>query len=174
MNTQSQTAHPVGELISQYLEAVGRKDESAVDRFFHPDIEYIVNGVTAPDPASGLPPISSDLEKAFPWFGIHRGRVAVKAFLNLLHQNLEVTAYGPRTVISDGGKAAAFGWFRLRALSTGRTIDVGYAVLAEVKEGLITKYQFVENTCAVADAFRIAGVWQFATGGAIHKIPASH
>lgn len=112
MHKQSQTAHQVGDLISQYLEAVGRKDETAVDRYFHPDIEYIVNGVVASDPSSGRPPISPDLEKAFPWFGIHRGRVAVKAFLNLLHQNLEVTAYGPRTVISDGEKAAAFGWFR--------------------------------------------------------------
>lgn len=105
-----------GDLISQYLEAVSRKDETAVDRFFDPDIEYTVNGVVFPDPASGVPSISPDLQQVFPWFGVHRGRAAVKAFLARLHQNLEVMTYGPRTVVSDGEKAAVFGWFRLRAL----------------------------------------------------------
>jgi len=44
-----------------------------------------------------------------------------------MHRNLEVTAFGRREVISDGNKAAAFGWFRLRALSTGRTKDISYS-----------------------------------------------
>jgi hypothetical protein len=41
-----------------------------------------------------------------------------------MHRNLEVTAFGPRELISEGNKAAAFGWFRLHALSTGRTVDI--------------------------------------------------
>jgi hypothetical protein len=41
----------------------------------------------------------------------NRGREAVKKFLAHMHRNLEVTAFGPREEISEGNKAAAFGWF---------------------------------------------------------------
>jgi len=37
-----------------------------------------------------------------------------------MRRNLEVTGYGRREVISEGNKAAAFGWLRLLALSTQR------------------------------------------------------
>ena len=45
-------------------------------------------------------------------------RGALKGFLAHMHRDLEVTAFGPREVISQGNKAAAFGWFRLHSLST--------------------------------------------------------
>jgi hypothetical protein len=77
-----------------------------------------------PNPTGVLPPISSDCHSALPWLGLHRGREAVKEFLAHMHRNLEVTAFGPRELISEGNKAAAFGWFRLHALSTGRTVDI--------------------------------------------------
>ena len=50
-----------------------------------------------------------------------------------MHRNLEVTAFGPREVISEGNKAAAFGWLRLHALSTGRTMDISYSILFELR-----------------------------------------
>ena len=130
-----------------------RKDASVVDHFFAPDVEYNVNGTSAPDPAGVLPPISADCGNGLPWLGLHRGREAVKEFLAHMHGNLEVTAFGPREVISEGNKAAAFGWFRLRALSTGRTVDVSYSIRFELQDGLIVKYHFLENTFDVATAF---------------------
>jgi hypothetical protein len=47
-------------LIAAYLDAVVHKDGSAVDRFFAPDVEYIVNGSPVANPAETLPPISAD------------------------------------------------------------------------------------------------------------------
>lgn len=95
------------QLIAAYLDAVMRKDASVVERFFAPDVEYMVNGTPVPDPAGVLPPISADCHAALPWLGLHRGREAVKEFLAHMHGNLEVTAFGPREVISEGNKAAA-------------------------------------------------------------------
>ena len=46
------------ELIAAYLDAVMRKEPSVVERFFDPDVEYMVNGTPSPDPAGVLPPIS--------------------------------------------------------------------------------------------------------------------
>jgi ketosteroid isomerase-like protein len=80
--------------------------------------------------------------------------------------------FGPREVISEGNKAAAFGWFRLHALSTGRTIDISYSILFELRAGLIVRYHFIENTFDVAAAFWSGGSWLVDTDGAKHNVPA--
>ena len=160
------------ELIAAYLDAVIRKDASAVDRYFHPDVEYLVNGTPEPDATGALPPISADCRAALPWLGLYRGRDALKAFLSHMHRNLEVTAFGPREVISQGNKGAAFGWFRLYSLSTGRTADISYSIFFELRDRLFVKYHFLENTFDVASAFRAAGSWLIDTDGVRHNVPA--
>lgn len=89
-----------------------------------------------------------------------------------MHRNLEVTAIGPREVISEGNKAAAFGWFRLHALSTGRTADIAYAIRFELRDGLIVRYHLLENTFDVAGAFRSCGEWCLDTDGAKRTVPS--
>jgi len=160
------------EIIAAYLDAVIRKDVSVIDRFFAPDVEYMVNGTPSPDLAGVLPPISADCRAAPPGLGLHCGREAVKNFLAHMHRNLEVTAFGPREVISEGNKAAAFGWFRLHALSTGRSVDISYSIRFELRDGLIVKYHFLENTFDVAAAFHAGGEWLLETDGAKHRVPS--
>lgn len=160
------------QVIAAYLDAVIRKDPSAVDRFFAPDVEYVVNGTPLADPDGGLPPISSACQSALPWFGLHSGRENVQKFLAHMHRNLEVTAFGPREVISEGNKAAAFGWFRLHALPTHRSLEIAYSIRFELRDGLITRYHFLENTLEVAGAFRTSGHWVLETDDKKHRIPA--
>jgi len=116
------------ELIGAYLDAAIRGDPLAVDRYFDVGVEYMVNGTPSPDPAGVLPPISAECLSALPWLGICHRREGLKGFLAHMHRNLEVTIFGPRELISAGSKAAAFGWFQLHALSTGRTIDISYSI----------------------------------------------
>jgi ketosteroid isomerase-like protein len=167
----SEAAQSNSKLIAAYLDAVIRKDASVIDRYFHPEVEYMVNGTPTRDPTGVLPPISTNCHAALPWLGIYHGRAALKGFLEHMHRNLEVTAFGPREVISDGDKAAAFGWFRLCALSTGRTADISYSIRFELRDGLIIKYHFLENTFDVATVFRAGGSWQMETDGAKHNVP---
>ncbi len=161
------------ELIAAYLDAVMRKDPSVVDRFFDPNVEYMVNGSPEPDAAHVLPPISADCRAALPWAGLHQGRDAVKKFLAHMHSNLEVTTFGPREVILQENKGAAFGWFRLRSLSTGRTADISYSIFFEISNDLVRKYHFLENTFDVARAFYEGGSWVINTDGVNHTIPLS-
>jgi hypothetical protein len=56
-------------------------------------------------------------------------------------------------------------------LSTGRTGDISYSIRFELREGLIIKYHFLENTFDVAAAFRADGSWQTNTDGAMHDVP---
>jgi len=161
------------ELVSLYLDAVKRQDAAVVDRYFHPDIEYVVNGTPAPEPGAVLPMISEQCRQALPWLGVHRGRQAVKDFLAHMHANLQVTAIETREVISEGANAAVFGWFRLHALATGRSVDIPFAIRVELCDGLIRKYHFLENTLDVAIAFRRSGEWQLETDGSQHQIPTA-
>ena len=160
------------EIIGAYLDSVIRKDVTAVDRFFDSNIEYMVNGTPFGDPDGVLPPISSECHSALPWLGLYRGRDAIKRFLEHMHRNLEVVALGPREVISEGSKAAAFGWFRLRALATNVTVDISYSILVELRAGLIIRYHFLENTFDVAGAFRSDGSWVIDTDGKKRRVPA--
>jgi hypothetical protein len=58
-----------GKLVSLYMEAITRRDTAVVDRFFHPDVEYIVNGTASRDTAAQLPSISEQCGTALPWAG---------------------------------------------------------------------------------------------------------
>jgi ketosteroid isomerase-like protein len=166
-----EAARSNSELIAAYLDAVILKDQSAVDRYFDPDVEYMVNGAPKRDEAGELQPISADCHAALPWLGLYHGREALKVFLAHMHRNLEVTAFGPREVISQGNKAAAFGWFRLRSLTTERIVDISYSIFFEIRNGLIIRYHFLENTFDVAAAFRVRGSWLMETDGARHEVP---
>ena len=160
------------DIIATYLDAVMRKEASAVDHFFAPNVEYVVNGTPVADLMADVPPISAECQAALPRIGVHSGRENVKKFLAHMHGNLEVTAFGPGEVISDGNKAACFGWFRLHALSTGRTTDIAYSIRFELRDGLIVKYHFLENTFDVARAFYASGQWVLERDGAKHALPA--
>jgi hypothetical protein len=65
----SVSAQSNSELIAAYLDAVMRKDASVVEHFLAPDVEYMVNGTSWPDPAGVLPPISAECRAALPWLG---------------------------------------------------------------------------------------------------------
>jgi len=84
------------EIVAEYLDCVLRKDHTAVDRFFHPDIEFVVNGSPRPDRDPAIASISSECVAALPWLGHYQGKDAVKRFLEHMHKNLDVTAYGDR------------------------------------------------------------------------------
>jgi ketosteroid isomerase-like protein len=66
-------------IIRAYLDAVIRKDASAVDRYFDPDVEYMVNGLPSGDKTGVLPPISVATHNALPWLGLYY-REALKGF----------------------------------------------------------------------------------------------
>jgi len=98
-------------LIAANLNAVMREDSLSSITSLLQMSKYIVNGTPSADPARVLPPNSADCHAALPWLGLHRGRGAVKNFLAHMHRNFKETTFGPREMISEGNKAAAFGWF---------------------------------------------------------------
>jgi ketosteroid isomerase-like protein len=162
----------VAALAGEYLDAVTRGEgAAAAERYFHPDIVYVVNGPPSPIDAVGLPALSSELRSALPWLGIYRGLDEVRAFLTHMHANLDVTRFGPREIVGGDQRAAVFGWFGLRSRPAGREVRIAFAVLVEGRDGKIARYQFLENTFDVSLAFRSGGWWAFQTDGKTTAVP---
>jgi ketosteroid isomerase-like protein len=167
------SASSVASLAQAYLDAVSRGEGlAAVERFFHPDIVYIVNGPPTPIDGLTLPSLSSELQSGLPWLGVYRGLDEVRAFLSHMHANLDVTGFGPPEIVGDDQRAAVFGWFGLRSRPAGRAVRSAFSLLLEQRDGNIARYQFLENTFDVALAFRNSGSWAMQTDGTTKIVPA--
>jgi ketosteroid isomerase-like protein len=163
----------VASLAEAYLDAVSRGEGiAAAERYFHPDVVYIVNGPTVPVGGLALPLLSSELRFSLPWLGTYRGLDEVRAFLTHMHANLDVTGFGPWEIVGDDERAAVFGWFGLRSRPDGREVASAFSVLLQMRDGKIGRYQFLENTFDVALAFRTGGSWAMQTDGTTRTVPA--
>ena len=172
MGVTADAVSSVARLAEEYLDAVARGEgAAAVERYFHPEIVYIVNGPPASDETVDLPALSGELQSALPWLGIYRGLDEVRAFLAHMHSNLEVTGFGPREIVGDDQRAAVFGWFGLRSRPAGRDVRIAFSVLVEGRDGKIARYQFLENTFDVSRAFRSGGSLAFQTDGTTTTVP---
>lgn len=145
----------------RFFQSFAGGDMGAIDRYFSPDVEYVVVSKDAPGTAA-----------AIPWIGTYRGREAVKDFLIRLVQSVEVLRFEPRDYIAQDGKVAVFGYFKYRARSTGKDMETDWAIHAQMKDGLIARYHFYENTFAIAEAFRHSGSWEVENDGSRRTVPA--
>ena len=172
MGVNAAVPHAAG-LAAMYLDAVSRGEGAEAARhYFHRDIRYIVNGPPRSSEAVALPAISDGLHTGLPWLGMYEGLDAVLTFIEHMHSNLDVTGFGPRTIVGDDWRAAVFGWFGLRPKPVGDEVRIAYSVLVETRDEKIIRYQFLENTFDVALAFRRAGAWSLATDGTLTNVPA--
>lgn len=172
MGVRSVRGPSVAALAGEYLDAVTRGEgAAAAERYFHPEIVYIVNGPPSPATAVDLTALSSELRSALPWLGMYRGLDEVCAFLTHMHSNLDVTGFGPREIVGDDRRAAVFGWFSLRSRPAGREARIAFSALVEGREGKIARYQFLENTFDVSLAFRSDRSWTFETDGKSTTVP---
>ena len=172
MGVKAGSASSVASLAEAYLDSVSRGEGvTAAERYFHPDIVYIVNGPTVPVEGFALPSLSGELHAGLPWLGIYRGLDEVRAFLAHMHANLDITGFGPREIVGDDLRAAVFGSFGLRSHETGREARIAFSVLVEAREGKIGRYQFLENTFDVSLAFRSGGSWTLQTDGKTTAVP---
>lgn len=172
MGVNAGAAATVAALAEAYLDAFGRgKPIDAADRYFHPDIVYIVNGPASSTDRLALPSLSGELRSGLPWLGMYHRLDEVREFLIHMHSNLDVTGFGPRKVVGDDERAAVFGWFGLRSRPAGREVRSAFSVLLEQRDGKIGRYKFLENTFDVALAFRTGGSWAIQLDGTTKFVP---
>lgn len=159
MTTSSVNPQNSTEIVRSFFEAFSRKDLSAIDRYFAPDVVYTVIGTSA-----------KATKAAIPWIGEYHGREGAKEFIAHLQRNIEIIGFGEQEFIEQEEKIAVFGTFMYRATSTGKRFDSHYAIKIKMRDGLIAEYFFHEDTYAVAKAFRQSGTWEIENDGQLKTV----
>jgi ketosteroid isomerase-like protein len=165
------SASSVASLAQAYLDAVSRGEGlAAAERFFHPDIVYIVNGPPTPIDGLRLPSLSSELQSGLPARCVSRARRGPRVSVSHAREPRRdrVRPAGDRRRRPAGG-----GVRMVRPqIPTGREVRSAFSLLLEQRDGNIARYQFLENTFDVALAFRNSGSWAMQTDGTTKIVPA--
>lgn len=108
---------------------------------------------------------NSELEQIEPWTGTRKGRqIYIDTFSNV-GTYWEVNDFQITDLISEGETVAVFGQFTYTSVEVGHRFTSPLAIKATVKDGLITFFQFMEDTYASARSFRKSGSWEVQNNG---------
>ena len=101
-----------------------------------------------------------ELKLIEPWAGTSTGReVYVYTFANVgTYWNID--DFQISDVLAEGETVAVFGQFTYTSVHAKITFTSPFSIKATVKDGLITYFQFMEDTYASAASFRVAGEWE--------------
>jgi ketosteroid isomerase-like protein len=93
-------------------------------------------------------------EGAFPWIGRRRGRSAVADFLRGIRSKTEPVRFDITEVLASDARAVIVGELATRVTATGKLIESDIAIILTVKDGLIGRFQMLEDSFAVSRAAR--------------------
>lgn len=100
-----------------------------------------------------------ELKKIEPWAGSSQGReVYIYTFSNV-GTYWNVDDFQISDLIAEGETVAVFGQFTYTSVYAKHTFTSPFSIKAIVKNGLITYFQFMEDTYASAASFRVGGEW---------------
>jgi uncharacterized protein len=100
-----------------------------------------------------------ELKQIEPWAGTTTGRdVYIYTFSNVgTYWNID--DFQITDMLSEGETVAVFGQFTYTSVHAKITFTSPFSIKAKVNNGLITFFQFMEDTYASAASFRVAGEW---------------
>ena len=106
-----------------------------------------------------------ELGQIEPWAGSRKGRqIFVDTFSNV-GTYWQVDAFEIIDLIAEGELVAVFGSFTYTSVELGNQFTSPFAIKAKVHNGLITYFQFMEDTYASAKSFRKSGTWEIQNNG---------
>jgi uncharacterized protein len=90
----------------------------------------------------------------FPWIGRRRGRGAVADFLHGIRSKTEPVRFDITEILASDARAVIVGQLATRVTATGKMIESDIAIILTVKDGLIARFQMLEDSFAVSRAAR--------------------
>jgi hypothetical protein len=145
-------ARPVA-VVREFLEGAFQPDRIAdvTDRFVADDATYV-----------SLNYDDSDLNRIMPWAGTKHGKSAFVDNFTGVTTRWTPEAFTITDTIEQDERVALFGQFTLRSVTLGQAVTSALVVFAKVESGLITYFQYMEDTFATARSFRSGGSWTIA------------
>jgi uncharacterized protein len=133
--SQEQTVRIARQLLAD-IGSVAEPDEIA--ELFSADIQFEVPGDVG----------------ALPWIGRWTGRAAVSNFIRDTRHLIERVRFEVQGILADEGRAVIFGYLASKVNATGKMIESPFALILNVSDGKITRFQMLEDTFAVSRAAR--------------------
>ncbi|WP_179998145.1 nuclear transport factor 2 family protein [Acinetobacter sp. YH12239] len=100
-----------------------------------------------------------ELKQIEPWAGTSTGRdVYIYTFSNV-GTYWTIDDFQITDILAEDETVAVFGQFTYTSVHAKRTFTSPFSIKAIVKDGLITYFQFMEDTYASAASFRVSGEW---------------
>ncbi len=91
---------------------------------------------------------------ALPWIGRGTGRNTVADFISGTRRLLEQVRFDVQGILADDVQAVIFGDLASKVIATGRMIESPFALILQISDGKITRFQMLEDTFAVSRAAR--------------------
>ena len=91
---------------------------------------------------------------ALPWIGRRNGRSAVSDFIRSTRLLLERIRFDVEGIVADEDRAIIFGDLASKVNATGRIIESPFALILNISDGKIARFQMLEDSFAVSQAAR--------------------
>ena len=93
-------------------------------------------------------------EGALPWIGRGRGRGAVVDFVRGVRAKTEPVRFDVTEILASDARAVIVGELATMVKATGKMIESDFVIILTVKDGLIARFQMLEDSFAVSKAAR--------------------
>jgi hypothetical protein len=93
-------------------------------------------------------------EGALPWIGRKRGRSRVADFLRDVRAKTDPVRFDVTEILASDARAVIVGELATRIKATGKMIASDFAIILTVKDGLIARFQMLEDSFGVSTAAR--------------------
>jgi ketosteroid isomerase-like protein len=87
-----------------------------------------------------------------PWIGRKVGRAAFADFIREIRLRTEPIAFDVEDILASDTRAAIIGALKTRIKATDKVIDCQFAIILTVDDGLIARFQMLEDSFAVYGA----------------------
>jgi ketosteroid isomerase-like protein len=91
-----------------------------------------------------------------PWIGQKVGRAALADFIREIRLRTEPMAFEVEDILASDTRAAIIGALKTRINATDQVIDCQFAIILTVADGLIARFQMLEDSLAVSKAARVS------------------
>lgn len=87
-----------------------------------------------------------------PWIGHKTGRAAMADFIREIRSGTEPIAFDVEDILASETRAVIVGALKTRIKATGNVIDSQFAIVLTIADGLILRFQMLEDSFAVSRA----------------------
>jgi hypothetical protein len=126
-------------IAQKLLEGIGGgHDPAAIAAPFHRNLSFEIQGD----------------EGVLPWIGRKTGRHALADFIRDIRILTEPIAFDVEDILASDSRVAIVGALQTRIKATGKITAAQFAIILTVMDGLVTRFQMLEDSLDVSNAAR--------------------